>query len=372
MRRDVLTVIAILVVLAAFLTGYLIWQKELPAAEEGNPLLVTDALNRTVQIPSSINKVIITGKGSWPIVTVAYMFPSAKELLYGLSEGINVPLFKMVDPEIESKIVPTMGGIPNVEEIAAENPDVVILKTSMKSDVGDPLEELGFKVVYVDFENLDSYKRDIIVLGKVFGDEMKAEKILNYYVETYNSVLERTHELTDEKRPKVLLLYYSTKGGTVSFKAPGEGWLQTFMIEAAGGYPLSKELAGTGWNTVSYEQIAQWNPDIIFLVTYSDNPSANDVKNMLLQDPEWKSIKAIASGKIYAVPHDCNNIAALGSWDTPGSRWILGLKWMAKKIHPPIFSDIDVAEEAKNFYIEMYELSNEDANALVNGIKGDF
>jgi iron complex transport system substrate-binding protein len=208
-----------------------------------------------------------------------------------------------------------------------------------------------------------------MVLGRIFGDEAKAETMVMYYNETYNFVLERTCTLTD--RPRVLLLYYSIKGGTVSFQAPGAGWLQTFMIEAAGGYPLSKELTGTGWNTISYEQIAQWNPDVMFLVTYSDEPSANDVKSMLLQDPDWSSINAVMNGRIYAVPHDCNNIGALGSWDATGSRWILGLEWMAKKIHPYIFSDIDIAEKARSFYIEMYGLSDGNAAAVVDGIKGD-
>lgn len=370
MRKSSLAVIILLIILlTTLLTAYLlIWRRETP---EESFIAVTDALGRTVQITPPINRVIITGKGSWPILTVAYMFPSAKELLYGLGEETDVPLLRMVDPDIESKIVPTMGGTPNVEEIAAENPDVVILKTTMKSDVGDPLEELGFKVVYVDLEDLNSYMRDIMVLGKIFGDQAKAEKMVEYYNETYHFVFSRTCTLTDEERPRVLFLYYSTKGGTVSFQVPGGGWLQTFMIEAAGGYPLSKELTVTGWNTVSYEQIAHWNPDVIFLVTYSDKPSATDVKNMLLQDPMWGNINAVMHGKVYAVPHDCNNVGALGSWDTPGSRWILGLKWMAKKIHPSIFSDIDIVEEAESFYIEMYGLSEGYAATVVDGIMGD-
>lgn len=367
MRKRGIAIIILMLLLAASLATYLIWQIKSPTPEDGSNT-ITDALHRTIQITPPINKVIIAGKGAWPIVSAAYMFPSAKNLLYNLSEGTDVPLLKMVDPAIESKIT-TMGGTPNAEDIAAENPDVVILKTTLKSDVGDSLEILGFKVIYVDLEDLNSYMRDIMVLGKIFGDEAKAETMVKYYNETYNFVLERTSTLID--RPKVLLLYYSTKGGTVSFQAPGAGWLQTFMIEAAGGYPLSKELTGTGWNTISYEQIAQWNPDIIFLVTYCDEPSANDVKSMLLQDPDWSSVNAVMNGKIYAVPHDCNNVGSLGSWDATGSRWILGLEWMAKKIQPYIFSDIDIAEKARSFYIEMYGLSDGNATAVVDGIKGD-
>lgn len=368
MRKSVITVIIVIVLLlAACLAGYWIWQRS-PKSEE-NFIIVTDALGRDVNITLPINRVVIAGKSAWPITTVAYMFPNAKNVLYGLSENINVSLSQMIDPNITSKIVSTAGAEPNVEEVAAMDPDVVILKTSMKSTIGDSLEELGIKVVYVDFENLDSYLRDTKVLGKIFRDEKRAEEIADYYNETYNSILSKTS--SGGGREKVLLLYYSTKGGTISFNAPGEGWLQTSMIETAGGYPLSKELPGTGWNTVSFEQIAEWNPDIIFVVTYSKSPTASEVKTLLLNNATWNGISAVENKKVYAVPHDCGNVAALGSWDCPGSRWILGLEWMAKKINPLLFSDLNIANEAKTFYMEMYGLNEEDASTVVSGILGD-
>jgi iron complex transport system substrate-binding protein len=366
-RKGVLAIVIVMLLLATSLAVYLILQMKSPSEE--NFIIVTDALGRSVNITLPINRVIISGKSAWPITTVAYMFPNAKNVLYGLSENINVTLFQTVDPNITSKIVSTAAAEPNVEEIVAMDPDVVILKTLMKSTIGDSLEELGIKVVYVDFETLDSYLRDTKVLGKIFMDEKRAEEIVDYYNETCHSILSKIPP--SGEREKVLLLYYSAKGGTISFNVPGEGWLQTFMIETAGGYPLSKELPGTGWNTVSFEQIATWNPDIIFVVTYSKSPTANDVKTMLLNNVAWSDISAVKNRKVYAVPHDCGNVAALGSWDCPGSRWILGLKWMAKKIKPSLFSNLDIANEAKTFYMEMYGLDENDANIVVNGISGD-
>jgi iron complex transport system substrate-binding protein len=366
MRKPLLVLIVSLLLLAIVVATYLFWWTSNP--EEGS-IAISDALGRTVKIKTPINRVIITGKGSWPITTVAYMFPEAKSDLYGLSGDINVPLFRMIDPDITSKIVPTLGAESNVEEIATMNPDVVILKSTMKSSIGDSLEGLGIKVVYVDFENMDSYLRDIKVLGKIFMDETRAEEIAKYYNETYNSILSKIP--AGGNREKVLFLYYSTKGGTISFQVPGSAWLQTFMIETAGGYSLSKELSGTGWNTVSFEQMANWDPDIIFLVTYSSSPTANEVKNWLLNNSTWSDISAVKNQKVYAVPHDCGNIAALGSWDSPGSRWILGLKWMAKKINPSLFSNMDIANEAKMFYMEIYGLDEKDASLVVNGISGD-
>jgi iron complex transport system substrate-binding protein len=369
MRKIFSLTILLLCLLVTFTVTYSLISRWSSRESRKEFVTVTDALNRVVQLKLPIKRVVVTGKGSWPIITVAYMFPNAKNVLYGLSGEVDCPLFRMVDPGIKSKIIPTIGVTPNVEEVAAMNPDVVVLKSTMKLTVGDSLEGLGIKVVYVDFENLNSYVRDVRVLGRIFNDEEKAEKIVKYYNETYNTVFSKS--LTVKERRKVLFLYYSAKGGVVSFQAPGEGWLQTFMIEAAGGYALSRELAGTGWNTVSFEQIARWNPDIIFLVTYSDSPSAVDVKNVLLRSPEWMKINAVINGEVYAVPHDCGNIGALGSWDCPGSRWALGLEWMARKINPSLYSDLDVIVDAKNFYMEMYGLEEKDAVMIVNGISGD-
>jgi iron complex transport system substrate-binding protein len=337
-----------------------------------NSITVIDALGRSVKIDLPVKKVIITGRSAFPIVTVAYMFPEAENLVYDVDPSMaNVELFKMIDPNIESKTNSQLGtSSPNIEDVAREKPDVVILKTSMKSGFGDSLELLGIKVVYVDFENLDSYLRDLVTLGKILGDEQRGEDIANYYREMYENTLARTS--AGENRPEVLFLYYSTKGGTISFSAPGKGFLQTSMIEAAGGRSLSEEFAGTGWNQVSFEQIASWNPDIIFLSTYSNSPSPFTLKENLLNDPIWKNITAVASGRIYAIPDDCGNMSALGSWDTPGSRWIIGLQWMATKIRPDLFQGIDLKNNVKEFYSSVYGLSDENVNQLVNLISGDF
>jgi len=341
----------------------------------GGPVSVVDALGRTVEINLPVNRVIITGKSAFPVTSVAYMFPEAASVLYGLDQRTaSVPLFRLVDPNIEAKTVSDDIGAgsdsPNVEELAKLKPDVVLFKTSVKLQVAESLEALGIKAVYVDLENLDSYRRDVKLMGRIFGNEAKANSILSYYEEKYGYVLAKTSSLPQSQRPRTLLLFYSTKGGTISFNAPGAGWLQTSMIDAAGGYPLSKELGGTGWNTVSFEQIAAWNPEIIFLVTYSQNPTPSQVRDNILSDPMWRNLAAVKEGRVYAVPDDAHLIA-IGSWDAPNSRWILGQLWMAKKIQPGLFADLDLVKEVKQFYMEIYGLSAAQADEILQQITGD-
>ncbi|MGC8816724.1 MAG: ABC transporter substrate-binding protein [Candidatus Hadarchaeum sp.] len=364
----------VVLILAIVVTAYLV------ATQRGytpltGPISVVDALGRTVQVELPVNRVIITGKSAFPIISVAYMFPSVRNVLYGLDpRTASVPLFRAVDPAIDTKTLNQEIGAgsdsPNVEELAKLNPDLVIFKTAVKLQVAESLESLGISVVYVDLENLDSYLRDIRLLGKLFGDEPRANNIASYYEEKYHYVLSQTASLPQSERPKCLFLYYSTKGGTVSFNAPGPNWLQTSMIDAAGGYPLSKELGATGWNTVNFEQIAQWNPEIVFIVTYSEEPSAASVKENLLNDPLWKNIAAVKEGKVHAVPDD-SHLIAIGSWDAPNSRWILGQLWMAKKIQPALFADLDLASEARLFYMNMYGLDEKQAGEIMQQITGD-
>jgi len=54
-------------------------------------------------------------------------------------------------------------------------------------------------------------------------------------------------------------------------KVPPLDWLQTNMVEMAGGIPVWKDVPTDGWTTITLEQIAVWNPKVILLVDYKGN-----------------------------------------------------------------------------------------------------
>ena len=366
-KNHIIIIFSALLLVAIYASAPSFFNDDTPPDEY---ITITDALGRDVQVNLPIENVIVAGKANGLVLSVAYMFPSAAELLSNLDSSLfNSPLFRQVDPDIDSKSI--LEDRLNIEEIVAQEPDVVVLKSSMKSNVGDPLENVGITVVYVDFEELDSYLRDIHVLGKIFGDEERAESISSYYEEKYHSILEETKDIADVDRPRALLLYYNARGDIISFMAPGAIWLQTSMIHVAGGYPLSTELEGSGWNTVSFEQIARWNPEVLFVVTYTGDPSPSEVKEALVRDPLWGEIDAVANSRIYAVPDDCNFQGGLGSWESPGSRWITGLLWMAEKIDATQDTDVDIHGEIERFYMDFYGLDEAKAAEVIKGISGD-
>jgi iron complex transport system substrate-binding protein len=46
------------------------------------------------------------------------------------------------------------------------------------------------------------------------------------------------------------------------------------------------------------------------------------------------------------------------SWDESDTRWILGLTWMASKLHPELFPNLNIQTEAQTFYQTLYNMDS--------------
>ncbi len=322
-------------------------------------LTIVDALGREVILPAAPQRIVITGKALFMIADAAYIFPQAMDKIIGLGDaGQGSDNFiQLIDPNYEAKR--TLEKDAGAEAVAALNPDLVLLKSYLAESVGAPIEALGIPVVYIDFETPEQYARDLAILGKVFGDEARAAEVAAFY---QNKVDEIAAAVQDTPKPRVLMLYYKDKDGNVAFNVPSMSWMQTQMVEMAGGEPVWADAnLGKGWTQVTLEQIAAWDADQIFVISYF-KPAADVVKS-LKADPNWQSIRAVQEDKIYAFAGD------LYSWDQPDPRWILGLTWLAGKLHPDLFPSLDITAEAQNFYQTLYGLDESfvTENIVING-----
>jgi iron complex transport system substrate-binding protein len=312
---------------------------------------VTDALGRQVTFTRMPEKIVLAGKALFMIADAIYMFPEAGERIAALaptnqSSGNFIP---MIDAGFANRI--SLDKSAGAEEIAAVNPDLVILKSSVKESLGLPLEALNIPVVYLDFENPDQYQRDLATLGQIFQNEEQAEKLAAYFQSGLDSVTGVVSGLTDEQKPRTLLLYYSDKDSTISFNVPPMSWMQTLIVQSAGGKPVWEDAnPGSGWTTVTLDQIAAWNPDAIFIVSYF--VPVNDVVTQLKADSKWQELDAVKNDKLYGFATD------VYSWDQPDPRWILGLKWVASKLHPDLFPNMDITAEARAFYKDLYGMDD--------------
>jgi len=310
-------------------------------------IIIIDALEREVVLPAAPKRIVITGKALVMIADAAYIFPEAPERIVGLGNtGQGSSNFiALIDPDYTTKAV--LENNASAEQIAVLQPDLVILKSYLAETVGMPIEAIGIPVVYVDFETPEQYTRDLTIFGQVFQNPARAEEISAYYQTKTEQIQQAVSDTSTQ--PRVLMLYYNNKDGSVVFNVPPATWMQTRMVEMAGGAPVWTDAnLGGGWTQVALEQIAAWDADQIFIISYSKDSS--DVIAVLEADPTWQALRAVQSGQFHAFPND------LYSWDQPDTRWLLGLAWLGGQLHPECFPDLDITAEAQDFYQNLYRL----------------
>lgn len=326
---------------------------------------ISDGLGRSVTVPLNPQRIVLAGNATLMVADAFYVFETAPERIVGVTRigqarGNFLPA---IDAAYADKAVLERNTGP--EQIAALNPDVVVMKSFMKERLGDGVEQLGLPVMYVDFETPEQYGRDLAIIGELLQESARADQVARYYRDVVDAVSARTRDLDGQARPGVLFLYASPTGSEIAYNVPPESWIQTTMVELAGGRAVWKEAnPGSGWFTVGFEQIAAWDPEKIVLVAYRDNPG--EIRDRLREQPVWQSLSAVQSDEFHALPAD------FYSWDQPDTRWALGLQWLATVIQPELFDDIDLTQVVYGFFEFLYDMDRAQTDDLIlNDLWGD-
>jgi iron complex transport system substrate-binding protein len=113
----------------------------------------------------------------------------------------------------------------------------------------------------------------------------------------------------------------------------------------SGAINTSRNASGLPWGTaawwmeLSVESVIGWDPDVIII-----SSKAGIDPEDILNDPQWKDIKAVKDKRVYRIPYGFH------VWDRPCAERILGEMWLAQKLYPAKFTDIDIRKETKGFF----------------------
>lgn len=306
---------------------------------------VVDALGREITFESYPENIVIAGKLRPMIVDFLYLFESSADKITAVEAGgqSSENFIAIIDETINDKYTLEKGA--GVEQIAPLEPDLVILKSSVKESLGDQLELINIPVIYIDFETVEQIYSDIRILGSVLGESARAEEMVSKYEALYTEF----NGYVSEDENSAVLIQITSPDQVYSYEVPSMSYLQTVMVAEAGGTVLWNEAAQAGgWNEVNLEQINAWNPDYVFIVNYQG--IAKEISSDLTSTQPFSSLQAVKNNKVFAFPFDYI------SWDQPDPRWILGYSWLVYRLNHEKVSSDRMLEVVSDFYQYFYRL----------------
>lgn len=317
--------------------------------------VVVDQLGRSVTIPQKVDRVVILMHHALDVALEL----GAKDKIVGILSDWQEYLpagFSKAWPEIGSVATPgDLRTSVNMEELLKLKPDVVIITHYMMDKTGKQIEAAGIPVVALSFYNAgyeeasvlnpklkdpdksytEGMKEGVRFMGDILGKQDRAEQLLTHIFKNRRLIEDRVGQLEKNKRITTYMAY-------PKLFSMGTGKYASVIMERAGGLNVAMDLAG--YKQVSMEDVLRWNPQVIFT-----QDRYKSVADEIARSPAWQSVQAVKDGKIYVTPE------YVKPWGHPCPESIgLGELWMAKKLYPEKFKDIDMQVYADDFYRTFY------------------
>lgn len=314
----------------------------------------TDSLGRTVEIPQNLTKVAVSG----PLAQIVF-YSFAPELLVGIGDEWDSVAKEYIPEEYLS--LPVLGqlyggkGELNLEELLASGAEIVVDIGESKGNAAEELDTLqdqtGIPFIHIEAtvkEMDDTYR----MLGELCGFPERAEKYALYCEKIYLRTVNIMNSVGDDNKAKILYCL-GENGCNVIAKGSYHAEIIDMLCNnlAIIDNPSSK---GSG-NECDFEQILNWNPDILIF-------APDSIYKSVFDSEQWLLLDAVQNGKVYKVP--CGPYNWMGF--PPSVQRYLGMMWLCKILYPE-YANYDLEDDVIEYFSMFYhtELTHEQYNALI-------
>jgi iron complex transport system substrate-binding protein len=271
---------------------------------------VVDEVGRTVRVPLSPSRVVS-------------LAPSLTETLYAL--GLEDRLVGDTDycdypPDAQSK--PKVGGAinPNLEQIAALHPDLVLVTKALnRLDTVRALEALGISSYATDPRSVEGIISSTERLADVLGAS-EAGKTLGEKLENRLATIQT--RLNGVAASRVLFIVW-----TEPLISVGKDTFIADALRKAGA--LSIVDSTQDWPQMSLEEVVRLQPDYLVFASSHSEAAARDFEALAAR-PGWRILDAVHSNH-FAVISDAVN--------RPAPRIVSAIEELARQLHPAAFQD---------------------------------
>jgi iron complex transport system substrate-binding protein len=284
------------------------WREVRPLERGARPLVLAEPPRRIVSQALVADEILLAlGVG---------------ERLVAVSRPALEPRFSMVVEEA-ARVGTTVAG--SAEQILSLRPDLVFLAVYTTGETQRQLALARAPALRLDrFDTLDAIRGNVLVVGFAVGEDGAAAKVVEQMDRRIERARRRARQSLGARRPRVL----AWEDGAV----PAAETLFHDVATLLGARNVAAESGLAGWPRVSAEQVASWDPELLFVPSAADERGA--VLRYLREQPGVGETRAVRSGEVVAVPraafstvsHHVASLAeelatALVSWaerDAPG------------------------------------------------------
>lgn len=315
---------------------------------------VTDQLGRQVTLPDRVDRVVVLQHQTLNILVEL----DATNTLVGILGNWKQQLgdgYSRLAPELTH--LPTLGDLTHVdvEKLVALHPQVVFVTNYAPQEMIDQIQKLGIAVIAISLRadnqqqnrlNPDladeeqayseGLKEGVRLIGEVVNHQQQAETLVKA---TFNQRQQTGNRLQAIPASQRIRVYMANPDLTTY----GSGKYTGLMMAHAGALNVAAA-AVKGYKQVSMEQILAWDPQVIFV--QDRYPQVIDEIN---QQPAWQAVDAVKHHRVYLMPEYAK------AWGYPMPEALaLGELWMAKKLYPEKFQDVDMQKKADTWYQRFY------------------
>ena len=342
--------VLVLLTLAAGCTG-----TEAGPGGAGETVTITDAVGRSVAVPSSAESVVCSGSGCLRYL----VYLQGQDLVVGVDDqekkeqAIEGRPYALAYGS-QFKNLPLIGefrGKDDPEKILGIGPDV-IFRTSVPGTAygtsiaeADRLQErTGIPVVALPCGSLrnDAEKAEMYgslrAMGEVLGKEDRAEEVIAYIEATIADLENRTGDIPDAEQKVVYVGGVSSAGahGIASTEPAYPPFLWVHAKNVAAGL-------GTAHADVAKEALVDWDPEYLFIDAGTIQMDSGGAIRELKNDPALQGLSAAKEGRVYGVlPY---NFYSANHETVFADAYFVG-----KTLYPDRFADIDPAKKADEIY----------------------
>lgn len=287
-----------------------------PKASGENYAVISDDRGKAVTLPQKPQRVVV-------LSTSLLNFADALD-----GNLVGRAAIKSEDAALPEKYkdVPDVGPVYSIslEKVTALQPDVVIGSTDHHEKLAAQLEDSGIPVILLRTKTYDDVKRNLDVMGKVYGKEKEAASV--------DEKLDKDIKAITEAVPKAgqrIAIIHATPSA-VSLELPTSiagGIADLLHLQNIAAAP-----AGSENNRIPYsmESLVEANPDVIFLTSMgSSDKIEKRIKSDIEGNPAWASLKAVRSGRFYILPERYFLL-------NPGLDYPKAVGYMANLVYPGV------------------------------------